>query len=136
MLKLKNIYDYKPDEGTVFTEPSQTRQSDYEDINVTVSRIIRGEVLPRMPDEFEYDDSVSTEDILSVEHPLDGENMDLVDYGSPYEDDIRQGIENALKGKQNIQQERELSGAPTQSSSETNVPVDNLQNANSETVKD
>lgn len=130
--EVRNIFDYVPDEGTVFTEPSQTRQTDYEDVNTMVARIIRGEVIPQMPDEFEYDDKVSDEDILSAEHPLDAEQMDLMDYGSPYEDDIRQGIENALKGEQNIQQERELSGAPTQSSSETNVPVDNLQDANSE----
>lgn len=119
-------YDYTAT-GTTFTEESQTRQSDYEDINSMVARIIRGEIFPRMPDEFEYTDEDVADDILAQEHPLDAEDVDLADTGSIYQDDMRDEIVSIMSGKHNvIQQERETSGATQQSSNETNVPVENM----------
>lgn len=129
-MKFVNIvdYDYK-DTGTTFTEESQTRQSDYEDVNSMVQRIIRGEIIPHMPDEFEYDEKDSVEDILNAEHPLDAEDLDISDFGSLHQDDIREELEQ-LQSSQDIQQEQEQSGANTNSSSDVTVPVDNLENSN------
>lgn len=125
-VKTINNYDYK-NTGTVFTEPSQTRQSDYEDVNSLVARIIRGEIRPVMPEEFEY--SVEeTDEILASEHPLDSEDLDISDFGSLYQDDVREGIDEVLNTNvQVIQQEQEQSGANTNSSSDVTEPVDNLQ---------
>lgn len=125
-VKTINNYDYK-NTGTVFTEPSQTRQSDYEDVNSLVARIIRGEIRPVMPEEFEY--SVEeTDEILASEHPLDSEDLDISDFGSLYQDDVREGIDEVLNTNvQVIQQEQEQSGANTNSSSDVTEPVENLQ---------
>lgn len=125
-VKTVNNYNYK-DTGTTFTELSQTRQSDYEDVNSLVARIIRGEIRPVMPEEFEYS-SEETDEIFAQEHPLDEENLDISDFGSVYQDDIRQGIDDFVKKEEHvIQQEQEQSGANTKSSSDVTVPVDNLQ---------
>jgi len=134
MYSVKNITDYVPDEGIIFTEESQTRQSDYEDINTMVARIIRGEILPQMPDEFEYDDTDDVEEIYDAEHPLDVENLDVSDFGSVYQDDVRAGIDavlNSIQSNQRVINRSESGAEPISSSSDANVPVDNLTDVNS-----
>lgn len=114
---------------SINTLPSETRQSDFEPLSKLVARVMRGEILPRIPEEeFELTGNENIEDVFSRPDNWDTPGYDFGDAGSPYQDDIRQGIAELNQGsntpnKENNPQEREQSDA-TSSQSDANVPVE------------
>ncbi len=124
-------YDYKKYPGSVNTLPSETRQSDFEPLSKLVARVIRGEILPQLkPEDFELNGSENIDDVFNSPETWDTPGYDFSDAGSPYEDDIRQQMQQLNQGvgpntpiKENNPQEQEQSGA-TSSSSDANVPVE------------
>lgn len=95
-MKFRTMYNYDPAQECYEHNdmPSETRQSDYEPIDKMVARVIRGEILPPVSDDyFEYDGDISEKDLIS-DNPLDNPDFDFSDAGSPYQDDIRQGMQD------------------------------------------
>lgn len=125
-MKIRTIYNLGDfNDNSVNNDPSETVQSDFEPISEQVARIRRGDIRPSDITGMTFDYDVgkdSLDDIMEAEQPFDYVD-DISETGSPYQDDIV----DALKAQQVdvTQQEREMSGAP-QSSSESNVPVDNI----------
>lgn len=126
-MKIRTIYNLGDfNDNSVNNDPSETVQSDFEPISEQVARIRRGDIRPSDITGMTFDYDVgkdSLDDIMEAEQPFDYVD-DISETGSPYQDDIVDYIRRQQVGEV-THQEREMSGAP-QSSSESNVPVDNL----------
>lgn len=78
-MKFRTFFDAPSVEGEICKTPSCTVTDDYEDLDVMVKRIIRGEIMPKSPQVFEFscDDSKISDD--DFDRPVVDNLDDLTD---------------------------------------------------------